>query len=407
MLARVLLIAHSAMCDAHEVNEPTRIHARTPAAVPPARPLLSGLAGVLLVAIGACTTPAVTGPGPAAPAAPAQNQTAPVSVVARSAAPADGTVEVRLICLAPSPYSHRHDALRAGFGIYLLLQNLKLEQRLPIRISYYDGSAFSDDRTRIAQVLKGPRVIAVGGSTWAQGPSLTVRQFFELAGGQYLGGVSATAWATAGGAHTGGEEVVSGMLRSLMGMGAQTFTLGQKYMVLLRATSSLGDVRAFRDLRGRRDQGGHVVALDAGLEAMRDGRADPREQILRAGISDGLGDHPTRRALDGERLLAVLGVAGQRAVGVGEPIRPIFDVDDAARIGRPQRADPGDHQHVAAGDSARTGWMDEQVRQAVRRKRDHGLARGRKLDRELDALVLATIACGHVRRARHADLGVR
>jgi hypothetical protein len=74
-------------------------------------------------------------------------------------------------------------------------------------------------RTRIAEVLKGPRVIAVGGSTWSQGPSRYVRQFFELAGGQSLGGVSATAWVTAGGAHTGGEEVVSGILRSLMGDG--------------------------------------------------------------------------------------------------------------------------------------------------------------------------------------------
>jgi len=231
MQARVLLILPRAICDAHGVNEQTRIHARTPAAIIPARPLPSGLAGLLLIAIGACTTPAVTGPGSAAPAAPSSKQAAPVSVVARSATPADGTVEVRLICLAPSPYSHRHDALRAGFGIYLLLQNLILEQRLPIRISYYDGSAFSGDRVRVAEVLKGPRVIAVGGSTWSQGPSLYVRQFFELAGGQYLGGVSATAWATAGGAHTGGEEVVSGMLRSLMGMGAQTFTLGQKYMV--------------------------------------------------------------------------------------------------------------------------------------------------------------------------------
>jgi hypothetical protein len=201
------------------------------AVVTPARRLRAGLAGVLLVAIGACTTPSVTSPGPAAVAAPAWKQAAPISAAAHSAAPADGTVEVRLICLAPSPYSHRHDALRAGFGIYLLLQNVILEQRLPIRISYYDGSAFSDDRTRVAEVLKGPRVIAVGGSTWSQGPSRYVRQFFELAGGQYLGGVSATAWATAGGAHTGGEEVVSGILRSLMGMGAQTFTLGQKYMV--------------------------------------------------------------------------------------------------------------------------------------------------------------------------------
>jgi hypothetical protein len=197
----------------------------------PASRQLAGLAGALLIAIGACTTPATTSARPAAATAPAGSQPAPSSAAAHSPTPADGAVEVRLICLAPSPYSHRHDALRAGFGIYLLLQAVILEHRLPIRISYYDGSAFSSDRNRIAEVLKGPRVIAIGGSTWSQGPSLYVRQFLELAGGQDLSGVSATAWATAGGAHTGGEEVVSGILRSLMGMGAQTFTLGQKYMV--------------------------------------------------------------------------------------------------------------------------------------------------------------------------------
>jgi len=46
-----------------------------------------------------------------------------------------------------------------------------------------------------------------------------------------LAGVSATAWATAGGAHTGGEAAIADTLRSLMGMGAQVFSLGQKYMV--------------------------------------------------------------------------------------------------------------------------------------------------------------------------------
>ena len=58
-----------------------------------------------------------------------------------------------------------------------------------------------------------------------------VRRFLELTMAEYLGGVSATAWATSGGAFTGGEFVIQDTLRSLMGMGAQAFTLGQKYMV--------------------------------------------------------------------------------------------------------------------------------------------------------------------------------
>jgi hypothetical protein len=140
-------------------------------------------------------------------------------------------VEVRFISLAPSPYSNRHDALRAGFGIFLSLREVIATHALPMRASFHDGAEFFDDAAAIRAVLQGPRLLVVGGSTWAQGPSYYVRRFFELAGSQALTGVSATAWATAGGAHTGGEEVVSTILRSLMGAGAQAFTLGQKYMI--------------------------------------------------------------------------------------------------------------------------------------------------------------------------------
>src|SRR5262249_3055206 len=33
---------------------------------------------------------------------------------------AGGAAEIRLLCFGPSPYSSRHDSMRAGFGIYLL-----------------------------------------------------------------------------------------------------------------------------------------------------------------------------------------------------------------------------------------------------------------------------------------------
>ena len=35
-----------------------------------------------------------------------------------------GTPEIRLLCLGPSPYTSRNDSMRAGFGIYLLLQQV-------------------------------------------------------------------------------------------------------------------------------------------------------------------------------------------------------------------------------------------------------------------------------------------
>jgi len=76
-------------------------------------------------------------------------------------------------------------------------------------------------------------VLVVGTSTWGQGSPYHVRRFFEQTTGEFLGGASASAWATSGGAFTGGEVVLGDTLRSLMGLGAQAFTLGQKYMVFV------------------------------------------------------------------------------------------------------------------------------------------------------------------------------
>lgn len=139
--------------------------------------------------------------------------------------------EVRFLCFAPSPYTGRHDALRAGLGIYLSLERLIAEHKLPLRISFWDGTPAVEDAAKARALLRDARVLVVGGSTWAQGSSYLIRRYFELANNESLVGASATAWATAGGATTGGEVVIADALRTLMGMGAQTFSLGQKYMV--------------------------------------------------------------------------------------------------------------------------------------------------------------------------------
>lgn len=143
----------------------------------------------------------------------------------------DGKVDVRLLCLAPSPYTNRHDSLRAGYGILVLLQRAIAEHKLPISVRYYDASEFYEDSDKIARAIGGAKVVILGASTWSQGSAFYLRRFLEKAGSQVLLGVSASAWATAGGAHTGGEMVILSTLRSLMGMGAQVFTLGQKFMV--------------------------------------------------------------------------------------------------------------------------------------------------------------------------------
>lgn len=142
-----------------------------------------------------------------------------------------GTPEVRLLCFGPSPYTSRHDSMRAGFGIFLLLQQAIRENNLPLTTTIYDAFPAVENADQGRALLRGVSVLVVGASTWAQGTPYYVRRFFELTNPEYLGGVSATAWVTSGGAFTGGEVVVQDTLRTLMGMGAQVFTLGQKFVV--------------------------------------------------------------------------------------------------------------------------------------------------------------------------------
>jgi hypothetical protein len=139
--------------------------------------------------------------------------------------------EVRFLVLAPSPYTQRHDAFRAGCGILLSMRRLIGEHKLGLRTTYYDAVPALANADKAKQLVRGARVLVVGCSTWAQGSATYPRRFFELVDTENLAGVAATAWATAGGQHTGGETAIDDTLRTLMGMGAQVFSLGQKHMV--------------------------------------------------------------------------------------------------------------------------------------------------------------------------------
>ena len=139
--------------------------------------------------------------------------------------------EIRFLCFAPSPYTHRHDAMRAGFGIFLQLSKLIEQQKAPVRATFYDAVPALSDKAKAHQILRGAKVLVFGTSTWSQGSPYLIRQFFEYVGDEYLGGVAVTAWATAGGSHTGGEVTIGDTLRSAMGSGASVFSLGQRYMV--------------------------------------------------------------------------------------------------------------------------------------------------------------------------------
>src|SRR5215472_8794180 len=107
--------------------------------------------------------------------------------------------EIRFLCFAPSPYTHRHDAMRAGFGIFLQLTKLIEEQKAPVKATFYDAVPALSDKAKAHQILRGPKVLVFGTSTWSQGSPYLIRQFFEYVGDEYLGGVAVTAWATAGG----------------------------------------------------------------------------------------------------------------------------------------------------------------------------------------------------------------
>src|SRR5262249_10175403 len=116
-------------------------------------------------------------------------------------------------------------------GILLSLERIAREHKLPVRATFHDAVPSLEKPEQAKALVNGARVLVVGGSTWAQGSAYYLRRFFELVDAEDLAGVSATTGATAGGSHTGGEIVIADTLRTLMGMGAQVFMLGQKSMV--------------------------------------------------------------------------------------------------------------------------------------------------------------------------------
>src|SRR5262249_14779150 len=103
-----------------------------------------------------------------------------------------GTPEIRLLCFGPSPYTSRNDSMRAGFGIYLLLQQVIGDYGLPLRATIYDAFPAVENADQGRSLLRGANVLVLGASTWAQGTPYYVRRFLELTNAEYLPRVSAT-----------------------------------------------------------------------------------------------------------------------------------------------------------------------------------------------------------------------
>ena len=136
---------------------------------------------------------------------------------------------ITILSFSPAVYQKTIDCARVGLGIQEYLLSFKDKYNLPLTVNYYDGVKLIDNPSKAIEVIESSDCLVLGGSTWGEGPTPHVRKFFEL-GGDVLA-VKATAYATAGGYHTGGEEVISSILRSLMGIGCDVFTFFGKYMV--------------------------------------------------------------------------------------------------------------------------------------------------------------------------------
>jgi multimeric flavodoxin WrbA len=138
---------------------------------------------------------------------------------------------IRILHFSPSTATQRHDGYRASLGIVGFLQEELMTFRLAHRCELIWALPAINSREQVHALLSGGDLIVVGTPTYGQGSPWFVRKFFELSTGCSIWGKPATAFATSGGEHTGGEVAVGDTLRSLQGMGACTFSFAQKTLV--------------------------------------------------------------------------------------------------------------------------------------------------------------------------------
>lgn len=103
--------------------------------------------------------------------------------------------------------------------------------KLPLIATYYDLAPILDQPAEVKKLLPGAAALLIGTSVWAQGPTSISRTFFEAINTDSIAGVAASTWVTSGGAHTGAATAHDSNLSTLRGMGAATFTFGQKQVI--------------------------------------------------------------------------------------------------------------------------------------------------------------------------------
>ncbi len=144
---------------------------------------------------------------------------------------ASRSLNLRVLHFSPSTATGRHDSHRASLAFVGFARQAMAAIGHAGKVELVWALPAITSKEAVHQILTTADLLVLASPTYAQGSPWFVRRFLELGAGLQLWGGLATAFATAGGQHTGGEVTVADTLRSFQGMGLCTFTFAQKYVV--------------------------------------------------------------------------------------------------------------------------------------------------------------------------------
>lgn len=148
---------------------------------------------------------------------------------------------LRILYFSPGTATGRHDSYRAALAFAWHARSAIRECGLQAAIDLRWALPAITSRKQVHALLSGADLLVIASPTYAQGSPWFVRRFLELGAGLQLWGRLGTAFASAGGTHTGGDVTVADTLRSMMGMGMATFTFAQKFVVFGAQQKFLAD----------------------------------------------------------------------------------------------------------------------------------------------------------------------
>ncbi len=138
---------------------------------------------------------------------------------------------LRILYFSPSTATGRNDSYRAALAFAWHARAAVRECGLNATIDLQWALPVITSKPQVHALLSGADLLVIASPTYAQGSPWFVRRFLELGAGLQLWGRLGTAFASAGGTHTGGDVTVADTLRSMMGLGMATFTFAQKLVV--------------------------------------------------------------------------------------------------------------------------------------------------------------------------------